>query len=653
MKLQSFLLFIFGLSATVAAIPQDSVNPAIAVQPRHYRPTTTTKTKPKPTQTKTTSIKSTKTRTTKTNPIHTKTQPNPKPTGTPCAGNTPRTRSKWCNHSINTDYTQTVPNTGVTREYWLILEDLTLSPDGFSRPVMAVNGTIPGPTIFADWGDWVTIHVRNSLHTSKNGTSIHWHGIRQNYTNGNDGVVSITQCPTAPGSVITYKWRAEQYGSSWYHSHIGLQAWEGVFGGIVINGPATADYDVDAGSLFLTDWSHQTVDELYSVAQSVGPPVMDSGLINGTNVYGNGTGTGETGKRFNMKVEQGRSYRLRIVNSAVDTHWKFMVDNHTLTVIAMDFVPIKPFQADYINVGMGEFFFFFISSALLALTLLTPCKNIPQLTTLTIGQRYDVILTANQRQTSESFWIRAIPQEACSENANPENIKGILYYGSRPNKTPTTKAFPFIDSCVDEPSTSLIPQVPKSVSDANWRDLTDVTVRRNTANLFRWYLNSTTMQVLWEDPTLLQLYNSATTPNFTDSSGVIELPRANEWVYLMINTSIPVAHPIHLHGHDFFVLAQGSNPWDGVVNVVNPPRRDTAMLVGNGYLLIAFETDNPGAWLMHCHIGWHTDEGFALQFLEREGEIEGLVDYEGLGENCRAWNAYDQAFDIEQEDSGV
>jgi hypothetical protein len=226
-----------------------------------------------------------------------------------------------------------------------------------------------------------------------------------------------------------------------------------------------------------------------------------------------------------------------------------------------------------------------------------------------------------------------------------------MYYGNQP-RTPTSKPFTFVDGCVDEPSASLVPQVAKTVSAADWSDMEDVTVAKNSDNLFRWYLNSTSLQVVWEDPTLLQLFNSSTTPNFTASSGVIELPRAHEWVYLMINTSMPVAHPVHLHGHDFFVLAQGTNPWDGVVNTANPPRRDTAILAGNGYLLIAFETDNPGAWLMHCHIGWHMDEGFALQFLERESEIEALIDSDDLKENCASWNAYDSAFNIEQEDSG-
>jgi hypothetical protein len=175
----------------------------------------------------------------------------------PCDGNTATTRFKWCNYSIDTDYMNEVPDTEVTREYWLELTDVTVAPDGVPRSAMAVNGSIPGPTLFADWGDTVKVHVTNKLHTSQNGTSLHFHGIRQNYTVQNDGVASITQCPTAPGQTITYEWRATQYGSTWYHSHFALQAWQGILGGIVINGPATADYDEDLGMLFLNDWDHQ------------------------------------------------------------------------------------------------------------------------------------------------------------------------------------------------------------------------------------------------------------------------------------------------------------------------------------------------------------------------------------------------------------
>lgn len=60
-----------------------------------------------------------------------------------------------------------------------------------------------------------------------------------------------------------------------------MQAWDGVFGGILIHGPATADYDYDLGNLFLTDWDHLTASAMYDFVQYTGPPFQDSGLING------------------------------------------------------------------------------------------------------------------------------------------------------------------------------------------------------------------------------------------------------------------------------------------------------------------------------------------------------------------------------------
>ncbi|KAF2622424.1 multicopper oxidase [Macroventuria anomochaeta] len=530
-----------------------------------------------------------------------------------CSGNTASTRSEWCDYSIDTDYTTEVPDTGVTREYWLTLDDVTVAPDGVSRSAMAVNGTIPGPTLFADWGDTVTVHVTNNLVDSKNGTSIHWHGIRQNYTNDQDGVVSITQCPTAPEDTTTYTWRAAQYGSTWYHSHFALQAWQGIFGGIVINGPATADYDEDLGMLFLNDWDHQTVDELYISAESSGPPTLDNGLINGTNTYDDG------GYRYNTSFTSGTSYRIRLVNAAVDTHFKFMIDNHTMQVIASDLVPITPYETTVLDIGMG--------------------------------QRYDVIVTADQADVADNFWLRAIPQSACSENDNSDDIRGIIYYGDSPS-TPSTTAYSYDDSCDDE-TDNLVPYISKSVETESSTNVEAATVGYNSDKLFRWFLNSTTMVVEWENPTLEQILAGNTT--YATSNAVLELPDANIWTYLVIETTLSVPHPIHLHGHDFSVLAQGSGTYSSSVslNLDNPPRRDTAMLPASGYLVLAFETDNPGAWLMHCHIGWHTSEGFALQFIERYDEIAALTDEDRLTTGCDNWTSFTEEASIEQDDSGV
>lgn len=76
----------------------------------------------------------------------------------------------------------------------------------------------------------MTVHVTNKI---DNGTSIHWHGVRQLNSVAQDGVPGVTQCPIAPGQSQTYQFRVTQYGSTWYHSHFSLQYGQGLFGGLV------------------------------------------------------------------------------------------------------------------------------------------------------------------------------------------------------------------------------------------------------------------------------------------------------------------------------------------------------------------------------------------------------------------------------------
>jgi FtsP/CotA-like multicopper oxidase with cupredoxin domain len=79
---------------------------------------------------------------------------------------------------------------------------------------------------------------------------------------------------------------------------------------------------------------------------------------------------------------------------------------------------------------------------------------------------------------------------------------------------------------------------------------------------------------------------------------------------------------------DFNILPQDSGTYDSdsdTLNLSDPPRWDVAVLPSASYLVNAFYTNNPGVWLLHCHIGWHTSEGFALQIVERYSEIAALL----------------------------
>lgn len=62
----------------------------------------------------------------------------------------------WGNYSLSTNWYDEAPDTGVVREFWWEITETTLAPDGFSRPVQTINGTVPGPQITADWGDTIS-----------------------------------------------------------------------------------------------------------------------------------------------------------------------------------------------------------------------------------------------------------------------------------------------------------------------------------------------------------------------------------------------------------------------------------------------------------------------------------------------------------------
>ena len=117
-----------------------------------------------------------------------------------------------------------------------------------------------------------------------------------------------------------------------------------------------------------------------------------------------------------------------------------------------------------------------------------------------------------------------------------------------------------------------------------------------------WALNTSSINVDWEKPTIQYLMDGNT--SYPSRFNVI--PTVNEGAlnYVVVQQGAnnpPVPHPFHLHGHDFFLLGQGSGTFSAgsaSLNWATPPRRDTATVPGGGWLAIAFNSNNPGTWLM-------------------------------------------------------
>lgn len=404
-------------------------------------------------------------------------------------GNTPTTRNCWAQgFTSQTDMYTSWPNTGVVRSYNLRIENTTCNPDGAgSRVCMLINGRFPGPTIVANWGDTIRVTVRNLLQA--NGTSIHWHGFRMLNTNIQDGTNGITECALAPGDIKTYQFQATEYGTSWYHSHFSHQYGDGVVGTVQINGPTTANWDEDLGVFPITDWYYKTVFQAASIAfqngqSGLGPPVGDNILINGTAKNAAGGGA-----YANVTFVAGKKYRLRFINTSVDTNLRISLDNHPFQVIATDFVPVVPYNTNYIQIG--------------------------------IGQRYEVVITANQ--TAGNYWFRADADDQC-QSRNARGGRAVFTYQGQTRADPTTTAWPTTPvGCIDPVTTPKIAKnVPSTTFAAQAKNLpvTFGPVAAN-GNTFLWTINGTSMIIDPGNPTLKIV---ASNQAFPSSYNVVNVP---------------------------------------------------------------------------------------------------------------------------------
>jgi FtsP/CotA-like multicopper oxidase with cupredoxin domain len=127
-----------------------------------------------------------------------------------------------------------------------------------------------------------------------------------------------------------------------------MQYSEGLLGPLVINGPTSANWDVDLGPVIIQDWFHTPVFEVWFEERTIPPVPSDTGLINGKNM------NGLLGEYTQFSFTPGTKYLMRIINTSTDQHFKFLIDGHTMTVASADFVPIQPYTQTVLDIGIGN-----------------------------------------------------------------------------------------------------------------------------------------------------------------------------------------------------------------------------------------------------------------------------------------------------------
>jgi CopA family copper-resistance protein len=270
-------------------------------------------------------------------------------------------------------------------EFDLVIAETPVNFTGKPGMATTINGMLPGPTLRWREGDTVTIRVTNRLPEP---TSIHWHGIILPFQM--DGVPGISFSGIAPGETFAYRFKVQQSGSYWYHSHSGFQEMTGLYGGIVID-PAGEDRvraDRDY-TVLLSDWTDEdpmrvltklkiqgdyynytqptVVDFFRDVSREGWTSAMDKRrmwnqmrmnptdladlssatltyLMNGVTPAGNWTGL----------FSRGQTVRLRFVNGAGNTFYDVRIPGGKMKVVQVDGQDIEPVSVDEFRFGPGE-----------------------------------------------------------------------------------------------------------------------------------------------------------------------------------------------------------------------------------------------------------------------------------------------------------
>jgi FtsP/CotA-like multicopper oxidase with cupredoxin domain len=539
------------------------------------------------------------------------------------------------------------------REYEFTVRDHMHNPDGIYRPMILVNNQYPGPLIEANEGDTIVVHVQNK---ATNATAIHWHGIYQIGTPHMDGTVGVTQCPIAPGRSFTYEFNvAGQSGTYWWHGHQGLQSSDGLHGPLVVHGREERKlqqipYDTDR-VILLSDHYHDLSSAL--LWQYLMPdmenaePVPESGLINGKNVrncddYPNrhcdNTTTNVGGAKIVLDID--KNHRLRFINVGAFAEFSVQLDEHELAVTEVDGTDVLPMKYHRLNISPA--------------------------------QRYSVVISSDVTSMG-SFWLRARMIMNCFTDP-PKTLQSdtfaVVKYADSGDANPTSKDWEeqLAQDCKDMNTTELVPVETLAASSepdavfylrsnfeigayrlsrgffngSSWRAQADnPTLHRSIDGLNMGHANYTAPQ----SSSMIPADGRASTGFVNDrafdiDSELVIQTTGVQTIDILISNFDDGAHPYHLHGYKFSVLAQGHgqppltsvgaaidreslSPLYDTLDLTNPLRRDTASVEGYGWILLRVVTDNPGQWGFHCHVSWHAEAGLLMQLLTN---TDGLAD---------------------------
>ncbi len=423
---------------------------------------------------------------------------------------------------------------------------------GQTRTIPAwLYGETAFPVFRTRVGETVRVRLNNQL---REHTTIHWHGIR--VPNAMDGVPYVTQTPVLPGEDFLYEFIPPDPGLFFFHPHCNTaeQFGRGLAGILIVDDDSAPQFDDDVFCA-LRDWRVDGQGNFLPFITNEGAGRAGSfGDLRTTNLQ----------IAPEIEVPAGADIRLRIANLDPTRNGEIGISGAEGFVIAIDGNAVTPFSLTSWRLG---------PAMRLELCVRTP-PNGGAFTLLDYFSEEPVTLAAFNargaaRRTGE-FSPAALPPVRITE---PDIANTSL------------RVMELSASAVATQYPDLAPIV---LPDGRVINLLDSLC---TSAETLWAVDGQT----WPE----QGHENAPPPILRFARG--------ETAYIEFFNSSRFPHPMHLHGHSFKVLSASELPrpvhW-----------ADTVLVMPDERVRIAFVADNPGNWMLHCHIIEHQETGMMAWF---------------------------------------
>jgi CopA family copper-resistance protein len=524
-------------------------------------------------------------------------------------------------------------------EFNLTIAETAVNFTGTPRMATTINGSIPAPILRWREGDTITLRVTNHLPVS---SSIHWHGIILPYQM--DGVPGISFNGIPPGDTFVYRFKVQQAGTYWYHSHSAFQEQTGMYGAIIID-PAEGKRQIRADRDYvvqLSDWTDDVPMEVFTKLKKMSDyynfnqptagdffrDVSDQGLgaalgkrrmwnrmrmsptdladvssytytylMNGTTPAGNWTELFKAGERV----------RLRFISSGTQTFFDVRIPDLKMTVVQVDGMDVEPVTVDEFRFGPGETYDVIVEPADRPYTIFAQEMGRTGFARGTLTPRAG--LQADVPAVDKPEWLTMADMMGDmqhGEMAGMNEMKGMagmagMQHAAMGKRNPVhvrhakTEYGPSVDMRVDTPRTNL--------------DDPGIGLRNNGRRVLT-YADLHTIGGPFDDRDAgreIELHLTGNMERYTWSLDGLEFGKSTpvhfrhgERVRVILHNDTMMTHPMHLHG----LWSEQEKP-DGSFLA----RRHTISVQPAQRISFLVTADALGRWAWHCHLLYHMDAG--------------------------------------------